>query len=279
MTVQEALTRGTGQLAAHPQLRERALQDAALLLMHTLGISRTALIAHPERVFTRDEQAAYQRAIERRLNFEPIQYITGEQEFYGLPFHVTSSVLIPRPETELLVEAVLARVSGAARIVDVGTGSGAIAVALAKHLPHAAVTAVDLSTAALAIAQENAASNQVAITFVESDLLAVLADEAPFDAIVSNPPYIPEADAASLHPEVSEYEPAQALFAGSTGMDIYARLVPQAEQHLKPGGLLAMEFGFGQREPMAQLLAGWQSVEFLDDLQGIPRVVLARRSS
>jgi release factor glutamine methyltransferase len=279
MTVREALSRATSQLSAHPQLRARALPDAALLLMHSLGLSRAALIAHPERTISRGEQAACQALITRRLGFEPVQYIVGRQEFYGLPLRVTPAVLIPRPETELLVEAVLARVPAGARIADVGTGSGAIAIALAHHLPMASVTAVDLSGAALEIARENAAANRVQVRFVQSDLLRALAGEPDFDAIVSNPPYIPLGDAASLHPEVREHEPAAALFAGDDGLAIYRRLIPAAGQWLSPGGLLALEIGFGQQESIAKLLDGWDAVEFQHDLQGIARVALARRGS
>jgi len=165
------------------------------------------------------------------------------------------------------------------RIVDIGTGSGAIAVALAHHLPEAQITALDLSPEALQIARENARSNSVAdrVRFLESDLLAVVANELPFDAIVSNPPYVPTVDAPTLHPQVREFEPAQALFAGPEGLAIYARLIPQAFALLKPGGLLAVEIGHGQQPAIAALLAGWSDVEYLPDLQQIPRVALARR--
>jgi len=209
-----------------------------------------------------------------------VQYITGQQEFYGLMLKVSPAVLIPRPETELLVEAVLARLPAdqPVRIADVGTGSGAIAVALAHALPMAQVTAVDLSEAALKVATENAAAHGVIgrVKFLLSDLLARAGAE-PFDAVVSNPPYIPEGDRDSLHRQVKDHEPEMALFAGADGLEVYRRLVPQAWAALKPGGLLAMEIGYGQREAVAALVSGWNEVEFLDDLQGIPRVVLARR--
>jgi len=277
LSLREALTRAVSQLTAHPALQPTALPDAVLLLMATLGIDRPSLIAHPERPVTRDEQAAYQRLLERRLCFEPIQYILGTQEFYGLSLRVTPAVLIPRPETELLVEAVIARVPADARIVDVGTGSGAIAIAIAHSLPNASVTAIDLSVQALAIARENAAANRTDIRFIESDLLAALVQEPPYDLIVSNPPYVASSEAATLHPQVRDHEPAQALFSGPTGLEIYERLIPQAHALLKPGGLLALEIGQGQRDAVAALLTDWTAVEFLNDLQQIPRVVLARR--
>ena len=280
ITVREALTRATGQLSAHPDLQPTALPDAVLLLCHTLTLTRAGLIAHPERTLDREQQARYQRLLEQRLRFEPIQYILGSQEFFGLDLRVTPAVLIPRPETELLVEAVLARLPHTTnlRIVDVGTGSGAIAIALAHALPQAFVTAVDFSPQALALARENAATHHLTdrITFLESDLLQQLAAEPPFEAIVSNPPYIPDADALTLHSQVRDHEPAQALFAGPTGLEVYTRLIPQAFALLKPGGLLALEFGFGQRDDLASLLTAWHKVEFLPDLQGIPRVALAR---
>lgn len=277
MTLREAIATAASRLSLHPQLATNASRDAETLLLYVLQAPRTLLFTDPARELSTAEAAAYGQAIQRRLAFEPIQYITGEQEFYGLPFHVTQSVLIPRPETELLVEAVLARFSATASIVDVGTGSGAISVALAKHLPQATITAVDISEAALAIAQQNASRNGVSVRFIKSDLLSELPEEEKFDAIVSNPPYVPELDRPTLHPQVSEHEPALALFAGDTGLDIYRRLIPQATARLKPGGLLAMEFGFGQRNALEALLSDWREVEFLDDLQSIPRVVLATR--
>ena len=281
MTFREALTRATDQLSAHPDLRPTALQDAALLLMHTLGIDRATLMAHPERPMDREQQAAYQAALERRLRFEPIQYILGHTEFYGLRLRVTPAVLIPRPETEHLVEAVAARVpkDRAIRIADVGTGSGAIAIALAHLLPNASVTALDLSPEALAVARQNAADHKLLhrIQFVESDLLNAVVTDAPFAAIVSNPPYIPLSEAAELHPQVRDHEPASALFAGPTGLEIYERLLPKSASMLLPNGLLALEIGHGQQAQIAQLLRFWRDVEFLPDLQGIPRVALARR--
>jgi release factor glutamine methyltransferase len=282
MTLRQAITNAAAELAANPHLTEHAHRDAELLLLHTLQISRVTLIAHPDRDLSADQHSLYQIAISRRLQLEPVQYITGKQEFYGLHLHVSPAVLIPRPETEHLVEAVLALLPNnqPLKLADIGTGSGAIAIALAVHLPLAQITALDLSTKALAVAASNAREHNVAnrIDFLESDLLAAVGQPTEtFDAIVSNPPYIPEADRPTLHPQVREHEPSSALFAGETGLDIYRRLIPQALSALKPNGLLALEIGHGQREPITRLLAGWNDISFVNDLQQIPRVALARK--
>lgn len=276
MTLREAMAAALTRLAGDPELRSSSQQDAEYLLLHRLQISRAALRAHPLRELTAEELAGYEADVARRLRHEPIQYITGEQEFYGLRLRVTPTVLIPRPETEHLVEAVAARLAGAVRILDVGTGSGAIALALAKELPEAIVTAVDLSPAALAVARSNASALGFAkrVRFLESDLLEAI-DGEKFDAVVSNPPYVPEGDRAGLAAQVREFEPGMALFGGNSGLDVYRRLIPQAYESLEVGGLLAMEIGFGQREAVAGLLDGWREIEFVDDLQGIARVVMA----
>ncbi len=277
ITVRSALKRGAEQL--EPSTASR--RDAEVLLMHTLGCDPAWLLSHPEAPIPPDHAAFYEQYLERRARHEPIQYITGEQEFFGLKFRVTPDVLIPRPETEHLVEALLERLprNASLRIADIGTGSGAIAVALAHTLPQAQITALDLSPAALAIAQKNAERNGVAgrIRFAESDLLAAAADER-FDAIVSNPPYV--ATTEELEPQVRNYEPAHALFAGPTGLDIYRQLIPQAQASLKPGGgWLLLEIGHGQRNALEQLLSQWINVSFVADLQGIPRVACAQRSA
>lgn len=284
MTLRQALTLATDQLAASPHLRDHAHRDAVLLLLHVLQLDRATLLAYPTRPLTEEQLAIYQAAIARRLSHEPIQYITGQQEFFGLQLKVTPATLIPRPETEHLVEAVLERLPAERplRILDIGTGTGAIALALAAHLPQAQVTAVDLSAEALAVACENAAAHhlEARVDLLLSDLLAGLSQKdqtATFDAIVSNPPYIPESDRAELHPQVRDYEPAQALFAGNLGLDIYRRLIPEAHAALKSGGLLALEIGHGQRDALAVFLENWQNVAFLDDLQQIPRVALAQK--
>jgi release factor glutamine methyltransferase len=207
-----------------------------------------------------------------------VQYILGEQEFYGLTLKVTPDVLIPRPETEHLVEAALTRAprDRAVRICDVGTGSGAIAIAIAHHLPLAEVTAVDRSAEALEVARENAAWHGVAgrVRFVQSDLLGAVRGER-FDMVVSNPPYV--ANSELLEAQVRLYEPQQALYAGPSGLEVYRRLIPAAKQAVVDGGWLLLEIGYGQRDAISALLVGWDAVEFVDDLQGIPRVAMARR--
>jgi release factor glutamine methyltransferase len=282
MTLRQAVIFAAAQLAGDSDLRDTAARDAELLLVHTLKISRVTLAAHPTRELTTDQQAGYESNIARRLRHEPIQYITRQQEFYGLTLNVTPAVLIPRPETESLVEAVLKLLPNdrPLKIADVGTGSGAIAIALATYLPQAEITAVDISSDALAVAKAKAREHSVAnqIRFLKSDLLDALdPSAATLDAIVSNPPYIPETDRVSLHPQVREYEPAIALFAGKSGLGIYRRLIPQAHKSLKPNGLLALEIGHGQKNELAVLLDSWGDVSFLEDLQQIPRVALARR--
>jgi release factor glutamine methyltransferase len=282
MTLREALTVAAAQLASDEHLRATAARDAELLLLHTLQIPRVTLIAHPDDELNANQRSAYEDTIARRLHHEPIQYITGQQEFYGLTLKVTPAVLIPRPETEHLVEAVLRCLptNRPLRIADIGTGSGAIAIAIAAHLPHAAITALDISAEALAIATANAREHKVAdrIRFLQSDLLSALNREAEtFDVIVSNPPYVAETDRATLHPQVRDHEPATALFAGETGLDTYRRLIPQAHAALKPNGLLALEIGHDQQDAVAALLQAWQNLSFVNDLQHIARVALAER--
>jgi release factor glutamine methyltransferase len=276
-TVRAALDAGRTRLSTG-SLGPYAHRDAERLLQHVLGCDLAALLTYPERTLSTAESAHYEALLTRRLAHEPIQYITGEQEFFGLSLRVTPEVLIPRPETEHVVEAILERVprERPLRIVDVGTGSGAIAIALAHALPYAELTAVDLSAAALAIAKENAARHGVAarIRCLHSDLLAAVAGES-FDAVVANPPYI--ADGEVLEPQVRDYEPHSALYAGPTGLEAYERLIPQAREVLKPGGRLVLEIGYGQRAAISRLLGKWNEVSFEVDLQNIPRVAIARR--
>jgi release factor glutamine methyltransferase len=310
------LAQGTGRLLSGPH-RVSARRDAELLLMHLLEKERAWLIAHADDDLGFNLWKPYYQLIHRRNVGEPIQYITGQQEFYGLPFRVAPDVLIPRPETEHLVEKALELAAslngfvkgcdfsfepginprptattnysvaclapanaGFPRILDVGTGSGAIAVTLAHHLPNAQITAIDISASALQIARENAASNSVAdrIRFLESDLLSSVEFEK-FEVVVSNPPYVPDADRESLSVEVRDHEPALALFAGEDGLDIYRRLIPEAFAVLESSGYLLMEIGYGQSASVEGLLAqaGFESIEFVPDLQGILRVACGRR--
>jgi release factor glutamine methyltransferase len=274
LTLTTALTHGTTRLAHLPTAR----RDAELLLLRATNKDRAFLLSHPDTELTPRQQSVYEQWLTRRANHEPIQYIIGEQEFYGLTLHVSPDVLIPRPETEHLVEALLQRVphNQPLRIADIGTGSGAIAIVLAHSLPRAAITALDNSAAALTIAQQNAQRHNLAkrIRFLESDLLGAVVNER-FDAIVSNPPYVP--DSEILEPQVHNFEPHNALYAGPSGLDIYQRLIPQAWQSLNPQGWLLIEIGHGQRDALTQLLAPWSEVDFIHDLQQIPRVAIARR--
>jgi release factor glutamine methyltransferase len=264
----------------HP---ERARLDAETLLLHLLAQNRAWLLAHMDDAADSETQAALGALIMRRSIGEPIQYITGHAEFFGLPFAVAPGVLIPRPETEHLVEEVI-RLAGAftePRIADIGTGSGAIAVALANALPDCWITATDLSPQALKIARSNADRNGVAnrIEFLEGDLLAPLAGRS-FSILASNPPYVPLRDRTSLSAEVRAYEPHSALFAGDDGLDIYRRLIPDARSLLVAGGWLVMEIGFGQQDAVEKLLlaSSYCEVHFVPDYQGIPRVAACRRA-
>ncbi len=272
---------GWGFLRSSPH-PDRARRDAETLLLHVIDKDKAWLLAHLDDELSEDLAALFTEWVRRRHKGEPIQYILGKTEFYGLPFRVTPDVLIPRPETEHLVEKAieLAGSFAAPRIVDVGTGSGAIAVGLAHHLPSAQITATDLSDAALAIAQENARASDLAerIRFLNGDLLAPVAGET-FDLVVSNPPYVPSTERSSLSVEVRDYEPEVALFAGNDGLDVYRRLIPAAFAVLSSNGFLLLEIGHGQAEVVGQLLrsTGFDDIDFAPDLQGIARVASASR--
>ena len=278
LTVREALQRASFQLR-QGQL-EQPRREAEALLCAALQQSRAWLYAHGEAVLPAAAAALFDSWVQRRLQGEPYAYICGEREFMGLSFTVTPSVLIPRPETELLVEAVLAelRQEQAPRLLDLGTGSGAIAVSLAVFLPQAQVTAVDLSAAALAVARENARRHQVAsrLRFLQGDLYAPVAGEE-FTAVISNPPYIPAAEISRLAATVKDYEPLLALDGGPDGLAFYRRLTRELTLLAAPPSLLALEVGAGQAAAVRQLClqAGCQAVRQLPDLAGIPRVILA----
>ncbi len=255
--------------------------SAELLLMFALDCTRAYLFTYPERELTEDEFARYEEAIARRCTGEPAQYITGHQEFFGRDFLVSPTVLIPRPETEHLIEAVL-ELAGSAQavcwsVLDVGTGSGCIAVTLAKELPKSTLMGVDISTEALEIAQANAARLEANIEFRQSDLLSAIEPGRLFDVIVSNPPYVGECEADKVQKQVRDFEPHCAVFGGERGMDIIARLAPQVWDHLKPGGWFLMEIGYSIAEPVHEIMHRWSDFRVIPDLQGIPRVVVARK--
>jgi release factor glutamine methyltransferase len=251
-----------------------------VLLMFVLGCDRAYLYAHPERELTADEQSRYEEALAQRVRGVPSQYITGHQEFWGMDFIVTPAVLIPRPETEHVIETVLplARPLQNPRMVDVGTGSGCIAVVLAKELPGAEIHATDISSAALEIARANAARHQLEdrIDFHEADLLLGL-QTSSFDFVVSNPPYVGEYEEDQVQLDVRKFEPRQAVFAGRTGLEVIARLVPQARAVLKPDGWLVIEISGTIVQGVCSLLQEWSDLQIINDLQGIPRVAAARR--
>lgn len=259
--------------------------DAEVLLAEARGCQRIQLYTAFEEVVDDDTRARFREFVKRRAEGMPVAYIVGRKEFYSLNFRVTPDVLIPRPETEHAVIAVLdlLKTSGLAapQIVDVGTGSGCIAITVAKHAPQAQVTAIDQSRAALAIAAENAATHQVTdrVTFVESDLLTALPSEQRFDIIVSNPPYVTEAEWAELSPGVRDFEPRMALVGGTTGLEITTRLVAQAVEHLTPGGWLVLEIHDGLEAQTHALLTAtgrFEKISTIKDLAQLPRVVQAQ---
>lgn len=269
MTLQTAVAQGAELLAASGTSQPRL--TAELLLCHAVHCERTYLYAHPEQDLREVEWIHYGRWLHERMQGKPLQYITRTQEFFGRPFRVTPSVLIPRPETEILVETVLKRRPDARSIVDVGAGSGAIAITLALET-EARVVATDISLPALQVATANAASLKGRVGFIAADLLSVIADSS-VDVVVSNPPYVATGERETMQREVRDWEPHVALFAGDTGLDIYRRLIPEAARVLRPGGLLAFEFGFDQADAVKNLAAGWRAVELTPDLAGIPRVL------
>jgi len=269
-------------------------RDAELLLLHVLGIDRAALHAHPDRSVSAGAATRYHDLVERRAGREPLQYLTGVQEFWSLPFRVTPAVLIPRPETEGVLEALvtlpLPQGPARPRILDLGTGSGCLAIAAAHSLPEARIVATDVSEAALEVARDNARTIGVAdrVRFVHGDLggaltpgLAPGAGGLPsrFDVIVSNPPYIAEADLEGLAPEVRDHEPRVALTPGADALAVHRRILILAGDRLEPGGWLLVEIGAGQAEAIGALYAAQDRVR-LDairpDLAGIPRIVIAR---
>ena len=251
-----------------------------LLLAHVLQKRRLDLYLQFERELDEATLARLRELVRRRAEGEPVQYVTGEAPFYGLTFAVNRHVLIPRPETELLVEAVLKWSKPGATIVDVGTGSGCIAVTLAKYLPQAQIVAVDASAEALAVARENARRHGVekSTRFLQGDLVEALPDNVGADVVVSNPPYIASGDWATLPKEVRDFEPVPALVAGEDGLEVIRRLVRTAKRLLSPSGIVALEIGAGQRAAVVLMFGehGYGAVEVVKDLQGHERVLLAQ---
>jgi len=300
MDVRTALKNGIAQL------REKNVPSftlaSELLLLHVLGRNRTWLYAHPEEIVADADAQRFFELIARRAAGEPTQHLTGKQEFWGLEFEVTPDVLIPRPETEHVIEVALDRLAlrelragrpqksagEGLQIADIGTGSGCIAIALARELSAANFVATDISAEALAVAQRNAQRHAVAdrIDFCEANLLVLNSPLATrhsplsFDLIASNPPYIGRREAPSLPREVRDHEPHSALFGGEEGYELYADLVSQATRHLKPGGLLVLELGHSSLPAVQPLLDGsaWTNVGVTNDLAGIPRVLAAEKA-
>jgi len=296
MDVRAALKEGIAQLSA-AQVPSHLLATE-LLLMHALERDRTWLYSHPEDIVAPATAERYFALVARRAAGEPTQYLTGKQEFWGLEFEVNPAVLIPRPETEHVIEVALERLGsrGSARtseaeykraklrIADLGTGSGCIAIALSRELPNAEIFATDISPDALAVARRNAVRNGVDARthFVECDLLGAFSGSPLlFDLIVSNPPYVGRNESDELSREVRDHEPHAALFGGATGVEMYARLVEQAGALLRPGGILVLELGYNSLEHVRAIFekqVGWRNVAITPDLAGIERVMAAERA-
>lgn len=282
MTIDQALKFGSENLAnaglAEPQ------REANSLLQFAIARDRAFVVAHPEYELTDSEEKLFQTSIVRRAAREPFQHIVGKQEFYGLDFLVTPDVLIPRHETELIVERaieILAELK-TSRFLEIGVGSGCISVAILKHSPRATAVAVDISEPAINMARRNAEMHSVSgrLAMIASDVFENVPEEL-FDVIVSNPPYVPITDYACLQPEVRDHDPRIAVTDGSTGLTIIERIATGSPTFLKPGGHLLMEIGFSQADNVRAMFdtAAWTSVDILADLQGIPRTVVAQRET
>lgn len=285
-TIGRLLTWTTDYLKQHGADSPRL--DAEVLLAHVRGCPRIQLYANFEEVAADDLRARFRELVKKRAEGMPVAYLVGKREFFSLDFKVTPDVLIPRPETEHVVMAVLDRIKGANReateVCDMCTGSGCIAIAIAKHAPTATITAVDLSPAAIAVAQENAAAHGVAdrVTFLESDLFGAVAGDKQFDIIAANPPYISSKECEALPQTIRDYEPRSALDGGEEGMDILNRLVAQAIKHLRPGGSLIVEISPFLVKNVSELVVksgSYESPEVIKDLAGHGRVVVAKRKT
>ncbi len=284
MTIRTALAQGSELLGREGIVEPRL--TAEVLLGHAVHCDRTYFYAHPEQELREVEWLHYGRYLDERMRGKPTQYITKVQEFYGREFRVTPDVLIPRPETELLIEVVatlqnsgagfsLQRAS-ARSVIDIGTGSGAIAITLSLEL-RCRIIATDLSSEALVLAKANAVKLGATVDFIEGDLLKCIADGVA-DIVVSNPPYVALADRETLQREVRDWEPSLALFGGQNGLCVYERLIPEAWRVLKPGGALALELGAGQSEAVSALVSTWSNIQLFPDLAGIPRVLVCEKS-
>ncbi len=278
-SIAEAILHGANNLRRAGVPEER--REAGSLLMHVLDRDRTYILGHAEDLLTDEQVEEFSESLEARAQGKPLQYITGRQEFFGLEFEVNNDVLIPRPETELLVEAALSIVSPNETpfICDVGTGSGCIVITLLHKLARARGIALDISAAALAVAERNATRHgvQERLSFVTSDCFAGLgpAFGQTFDLIVSNPPYVAERAVDGLQREVRDFEPRVALTAGADGLSVIRRLLIEARAYLKSGGFLIFEMGFDQHDAVKELIDenAWKLLEIYDDLQSIPRTV------
>lgn len=280
MQLRQAIHASIAQLATSGIEEPRI--SAEVLALHVLDCDRAFLFAHPERELSAAEQAQYDALITRRAAGEPLQYLTGHQEFWRADFVVTPDVLIPRPETEHIIEVVLDLVrqfslSGLVKLIDVGTGSGAIAITLARELPQAEIHAVDLSAAALSVARQNAERLNARVLLAQSDVLDAVTRDASFDFVVSNPPYVGLNEAGQVQEVVKHYEPHMAVFAGDEGLDVIRRLIPQAFEALRGDGWLLIEIGYAMADAVMALLGAWHNVHAVADLAGIPRVIVARK--
>ncbi len=271
MTVLEALKIAEQRLGAIPEPR----LDAEYLLAEALGTNRLMMLIDKSRVLKEEEKQAFEGMVARRETREPLQYILGSQSFMGFSFKTDPRALIPRNDTEALCEEALRHIRPGDAVLDLCTGTGALAIAIKKLCPQALVTATDISASALSLARENAQSLDADVRFLQGDLFAPLAREK-FQLILSNPPYIPNALRGHLQEEV-EREPALALFAGADGLDFYRRIAKEAPEHLLPQGQLCLEMGDGESEAVAGLLQdAFEEIRVLNDLSGMPRVVSAR---
>jgi release factor glutamine methyltransferase len=281
MTVAEGLTDGAKLLQENSVAEPES--EAVLLMSHALKRDRTFIYAHPEYRLSAVESILFKAVIRRRATHEPFQYIVGRQEFYGLEFYVTPDVLIPRPETEILVEAAIKefRDRESCKFFEVGVGSGCISVSILANLPNATAVAADVSYTALVVAGNNANNNGVSdrLELQLSDVYESV-DDREFDLIVSNPPYVADHDIGTLQREVRDFEPKTALSGGPDGLAIIRRIIEGAPKLLKQNGMLLMEIGWDQSDRVGNILdkGGWQNVEKMPDLQGIPRIMSARRA-